>query len=290
MKTINSRAGRKWLAASCGAVALTLAMAGSGYAQVSTATLGGRVTEDAAARPGSTVTATQVDTGFVTRGVSGLDGAYVLSGLRPGRYQIVATAPDGRKAGQTLDIQVGQYATLDLAVVSAATSVSELTVTAAAPVHARETKTQAVATNVTTQQIQDIPQDNRNFLNFADLAPGIRVSSNPLRQTFSGGSNGSPNGSDLGANQVNVFIDGVSLKSNVQQGGIVGQDASRGNPFGQDTIQEFRVDTQNFKAEYELGGATSPRSPSPAAMSFTATCTGPFRIRRSPRRISPTGR
>lgn len=255
MNTINSRAGRKWLAASCGAVALTLAMAGSGYAQVSTATLGGRVTEDSAAKPGSTVTATQVDTGFVTRVVSGLDGAYVLSGLRPGRYQIVATAPDGRKAGQTLDIQVGQYATLDLAVVSAATSVSELTVTAAAPVHARETKTQAVATNITTQQIQDIPQDNRNFLNFADLAPGIRVSSNPLRQTFSGGSNGSPNGSDLGASQVNVFIDGVSLKSNVQQGGIVGQDASRGNPFGQDTIQEFRVDTQNFKAEYELGGA-----------------------------------
>ncbi len=52
-----------------------------------------------------------------------------------------------------------------------------------------------------------------------------------------------------------MFIDGVSLKSNVQQGGIVGQDASRGNPFGQDTIQEFRVETQNFKAEYELGGA-----------------------------------
>ena len=57
------------------------------------------------------------------------------------------------------------------------------------------------------------------------------------------------------AGQVNVFIDGVSLKSNIQQGGIVGQDASRGNPFGQDTIQEFRVDTQNYKAEYELAGS-----------------------------------
>ncbi len=43
MKTINNRAGRKWLAASCGAVALTLAMAGAAQAQVGAATLNGHV-------------------------------------------------------------------------------------------------------------------------------------------------------------------------------------------------------------------------------------------------------
>ena len=250
----NKRAARKWLVASCGAVALTLAMAGAGYAQVSTATLGGHISEGGAARAGATVTATQVSTGFVAHAVSGPGGGYVLPGLRPGRYRVIATAPDGRSAGQTLDIQVGQSATLDLAVTSTAAEVSELVITAA-PHPARETKTPAVASNITTQQLQDIPQDSRNFLNFADLAPGVRVSSNPLRQTFAGGANGSPNGSDLGASQVNVFVDGVSLKSNVQQGGVVGQDASRGNPFGQDTIQEFRVDTQNYKAEYEQAGS-----------------------------------
>jgi hypothetical protein len=249
MKMIVSGRGRLWT--SCGALAIALALAGAAHAQTSTATLNGHITEDAAVRPGATVTATQVDTGFVTRSVSGPSGAYVLSGLRPGRYRVTATAPDGRTAGQTLDIQVGQYATLDLAV--AATGVSELVITAT-PQHARETKTAEAATNVSAQQIQDIPESSRNFLNFADLAPGVRVSSNPLRQTFNGGANGSSNGSDLGAGQVNVFIDGVSLKSNVQQGGVVGQDASRGNPFGLDTIQEFRVETQNYKAEYELAG------------------------------------
>src|SRR5665213_114907 len=250
MKMMTTRTTRGWLCASCGAVALTLAMAGATHAQVTTATLNGRIIEDAAGRAGSTIVATQVGTGFVTRSTSGPDGAYVLPGLRPGRYQIVATAPDGRSTGQTLDIQVGQTATLDLAVTSA---VSELVVTAT-PRHAVETKTSEVGTNITQQQLQDIPQDSRNFLNFADLAPGVRLSDNPLRQTFAGGSNGSPNGSNLGASQVNVFIDGVSLKANIQQGGVVGQDASRGNPFGQDTIQEFRIDTQNYKAEYEQAG------------------------------------
>ena len=186
MKTTNMRTGRHWLCASCGALALSLAIAGVGHAQTSTATLNGRITEDAAGRPGSTIVATQVGTGFVTRATSGPDGQYVLPGLRPGRYRIVATAPDGHSAGQTLDIQVGQTATLDLAMSAA---VSELVVTAT-PNRAVETKTATVALNVTQQQLQDIPQVSRNFLNFADLAPGVRVSDNPLRQTFAGGAAG----------------------------------------------------------------------------------------------------
>src|SRR5262249_61364012 len=53
------------------------------------------------------------------------------------------------------------------------------------------------------------------------------------------------------ANAVNVFIDGTSYKNDVLTGGISGQDTSRGNPFPQNAVQEFRVVTQNFKAEYE---------------------------------------
>ena len=34
-------------------------------------------------------------------------------------------------------------------------------------------------------------------------------------------------------------------------GGVVGQDSSRGSPFPQNAVQEFQVLTQNFKAEYE---------------------------------------
>jgi hypothetical protein len=50
---------------------------------------------------------------------------------------------------------------------------------------------------------------------------------------------------------VNVFIDGASYKNDILQGGVVGQDASRGNPFPRNAVGEFRVITQNFKAEYQ---------------------------------------
>ena len=116
-------------------------------------------------------------------------------------------------------------------------------------------ETSEVATNVTREQIENLPQNNRNFLNFAQLAPGIRVNQTEFRQTFSGGGvGGDPNGDSFGGPQVNVFIDGVSLKSNVNQGGIVGQDVSRGNPFSQLAVKEFRVLSSNFKAEYEDAG------------------------------------
>ena len=53
------------------------------------------------------------------------------------------------------------------------------------------------------------------------------------------------------AEQINVFIDGASYKNDIITGGVAGQDASRGNPFPRNAIQEFRVLTQNYKAEYQ---------------------------------------
>jgi len=50
---------------------------------------------------------------------------------------------------------------------------------------------------------------------------------------------------------VNLFIDGTSFKNDLTTGGIVGQDASRGNPFPRSAVQEYRIIAQNFKAEYQ---------------------------------------
>ena len=104
-------------------------------------------------------------------------------------------------------------------------------------------QTTEVATNVSKQQIENLPQNNRNFLNFVVLAPGARTSHDELRQEISYGAQGATN--------TNVFIDGTSFKNDVTQGGSVGQDASRGNPFPQNAVQEYRVITQNYKAEYQ---------------------------------------
>lgn len=243
-------------------LSLTLVLAPPTSAQTTTSTVRG-VVKDAAGAPvvGSVVTAINEGTNQRVTSTTGPDGSYTLTGLRAAPYKVTVSV-GGATIERNVVVEVGQSATLDLApdaapvgdAVGATTDGGVIVVTGTRLV---ETKTSEVATNVSRQQIENLPQNNRNFLNFGALAPGIRVSGNETRRTFAGGGiSADPNGESLGSPQVNVFIDGVSLKSNIQQGGLVGQDASRGNPFSQLAVQEFRVLTSNFKAEYEDAGTS----------------------------------
>lgn len=230
-------------------------------AQLTTATIRGSVTTSAAPAPGVSVTARNVNTGSVTTVTAGADGSYVLTGLRPGTYDISVAGADGAAGpAQRVIISVGQSATLDLDTAGAVPEAvadaggSNVVVTGSRLI---ETRTSEVGTNVTDDQIENLPQNNRNFINFAALAPGIRVLQTDYRQTFGGAGVGvDRDGDSFGGPQINVFIDGVSIRSNVNQGGIVGQDVSRGNPFSQLAVAEFRVLTSNFKAEYEDAGTS----------------------------------
>src|SRR5258705_8856472 len=91
--------------------------------------------------------------------------------------------------------------------------------------------------------METLPQNDRNFLNFAALAPGVLLGTDEFRKEVKAGAQSS--------SATNVFIDGVSFKNDVIQGGVVGQDSSRGNPFPQNAVQEFKVITQNFSAEHQ---------------------------------------
>ncbi|WP_209316017.1 MULTISPECIES: TonB-dependent receptor domain-containing protein [unclassified Brevundimonas] len=231
-------------AASALAVAAALAAAAPASAQVATSTIRGSI---ASAPAGSTVVARNTASGFTNRATVNSQGGYTLSGLRPGTYEVTVTTSDGQTATDTVSIGVGQVGNLDLDVTATAAptpgGVAEVADVVVTGRRLAEVRTPENATNVTTQQIQTLPQINRNFLNFAALAPGVRVSQNEQEVTITAGGQR--------AEAVNAFIDGASLKSNIISGGIVGQDDSRGNPFPQGSIQEFRVVSQNFKAEYE---------------------------------------
>lgn len=207
------------------------------HAQTTTASVRGTTS------PNSEIVATNNANGAVRRAQADSKGNYALVGLQPGTYKIDANA-NGQTASQVVTVQVGQAATLNLNNAAAAGAIDTVTVVGTSLV---EMKTSEVATNVSQRQIEALPQANRNFLNFAALAPGISVNNSETSKSFS--SAGQP------PNQTNVFIDGASQKNNVLQGGLVGQDSSKGNPFSQEAVQEFRVLTQNFKAEYEQAGS-----------------------------------
>jgi len=211
-------------------------------AQTTTASIRGIVNDESGnVFPGAVITATNTATGFTASATAAGDGRYQLVGLVPGTYRIDVAAPSYKASARDVTVLVGQTIDTNFRLNPDMVVMEEITVIGAGT--AVEMESTEVATNVTRQQIENLPQGNRNFMNFAALAPGVTVSDDEFNKTFKGGAQS--------ANAVNVFVDGVSYKNDVIQGGVVGQDSSRGNPFPQNAVQEFRVLTQNYSAEYQ---------------------------------------
>src|SRR5713101_6340761 len=215
-------------------------------AQTTTGTVRGYVKDqNGAAVADAEVSARNAQNGVTRSTTSRTDGSYILPGLAPATYEVsvrhIGFGPQRRQ----VTVQIGATQSVDFTVQAGAVELQAVTVEAAPTV---EMKTSEVATNITQQQIQQLPSNSRNFLDLAALAPGVTVTEDRINsgagfRTFSAGTQG--------ANNVNLFIDGASLKNDLTGGGVAGQDASRGNPFPRNSIQEYRVVTQNFKAEYQ---------------------------------------
>jgi hypothetical protein len=216
-------------------------------AQSTSATVRGIVKDETGALPGATIEAKETGSGFSFSATSAGDGSFTLAGLRPGTYDITVSMPQYKPAAKKLTVLVGQDIDLDFRLTADLVYAENVTVVGDVAV---DIKTSQIATNVTAQQIRDLPQNDRNFLNFAALAPGVRVNagSETTKEVTAGA---------LPGFNTNVFIDGVSYKNDVLLGGVVGQDSSRGNPFPQNAVQEFRVLSQNFKAEFEKASSAA---------------------------------
>jgi hypothetical protein len=233
----------RWLGGALVAVAALFLATVPVSAQTSTGTIRGYITnQESSPISGAEVMARNPETGISRNTTSRADGSYVLPGLVPAMYELsvrhIGSAPQARR----VRVQIGAIALENFSLSDQAVELEEVTAVAAAP----ETRTSEVATNVTQEQIERLPTPSRNFLDLAALAPGVTVTEDRVNgqfRTFSAG--GQP------ANNVNVFIDGTSLKNDLTGGGVSGQDASRGNPFPRSAIQEYRVLSQNFKAEYQ---------------------------------------
>lgn len=220
------------------ATAVCFALAGAASAQTSNATVRGTITAAGTAAPaGTDVVAVNQANGSTYRTKTLAGGSYVLIGLNPGTYEIRV---GGASSGSTVTLSVGQSATLDLT-----SGTNQLgTVVIEGSAQRQGVIDSQVGTTVSNKMIEAIPQASRNFLSAADFAPGVRFDTDP-------GGNTRLRGGSQNIDSVNVFIDGVGQKNNILRGGVSGQDTSRGNPFPQTAIAEYRVLTQNYKAEFD---------------------------------------
>lgn len=220
---------------SAGAVAAALLFAQPALAQTTSGIRGQGATA------GATVTVTDLVTGRDVTTTVEQDGTFVIVGLRPSTYRIVG-------AGETQEVvlPVGQTITIDAAPAAEATP-GEGAIVVTGRRNRTETRSATIGTSVSQTQIENLPQNDRNFLNFANLAPGVTVSTGANDKKIQAGG--------VSPDNVNVYIDGTSHKNRVGFNGVAGQNFSQGNPFPQSAVQEFRVETQNFKAEYEQAGS-----------------------------------
>ena len=206
-----------------------------------TATLQGKVTDNTGVLPGATVIARDVQIGFTHESVSDSDGRSRWPGCGRAATRSLSPMSQFKPEAKTVEVLVGQTVTLDFRITRRRRVRRDGDRRRRHP--ARRYPHFGGHDQRDQEQLRYLPQNSRNFLNFAALAPACAC------RTTSSARSSRPE--RCRRSNVNVFIDGVSFKNDVIEGGLVGQDASRGNPFPQSAVQEFQVLTQNFKAEYE---------------------------------------
>ncbi len=219
-------------------------------AQSSTGSILG-VVQDASSAviPDAQVTVTNTATNISKTTTSGSDGSFRVDALQPGPYK-VTVVKDGFQTSNltnlTLEVtqQLRANATLQVGAQTQEISVSSDTVPQV------DTTQSALGGTVNAQQVAELPLNGRNFIDLALLQPGVANNarngpSSLLGQFFS--SNGAPIRSN------NVMLDGAPMM-NVK--GTTG--SAVGTTLGVDGIQEFRVLTNSFGAQYgiSLGSQT----------------------------------
>jgi hypothetical protein len=186
------------------------------------------------------VTARNQDTGLTRTVQSDDHGEFRLDFLPPGAYEVRVAASGFRTFVQTgLSLQVGQFARVD-AHLEVGEAASAVEVAAAAPLV--NTTDATIGSTVNTEQVTTLPLVNRNVYTLLSLTPGVQNTTNaialgfPAQRTFING------GTDATMGSVNYYLDGgVNMSSLRNTGNIVP------NP---DAVEEFRVDTNNYSAEY----------------------------------------
>ncbi|MGA3092013.1 MAG: carboxypeptidase regulatory-like domain-containing protein [Terriglobales bacterium] len=214
-----------------------------------TGLLKGAVTDPAARNiSGAEVRATNLGTHEERSVKSGADGIYVIPLLPPGNYEIDVEAPGFARAtvkGVVIVVTETTVQNIPLKVGQASTTID---VKVEAPVV--ETSTTALGDVVTGEQVESLPLVNRNYTQIMTLSAGVVASVTQADEVGHGSGGQIPTNEGAGENvngarasDINFRMDGIDVND---------YDASGfGVPIpNPDTIQEFKVQTGMYDAEY----------------------------------------
>jgi hypothetical protein len=221
-------------------VLLLSAHAAFGQAQANAADIEGLVKDPTGAVvPNAAVTARNASTNFTRAAITNDEGLYRIVNVPPGDYEITVEATNFKKAVvPKVTVTIGQAAkiddiTLEPGQVSEIVTVSDLTSEIV------ETSKTAVATTIDQQRINNLPINERNYINFALTTSTVsRDAGRPIGPAPTTGLNF---GGQRGRSNL-VQVDGADNTDN-------SVNASR-STVSQEAVQEFQVVTNSFAAEF----------------------------------------
>ena len=228
------------------AAVLLLAAGAPAFAQVDRATLTGIVRDPSdAVIPKAQVKVTNLATGVVSTATTTDDGTYLVVNLAPGEYLVQAEAAGFQRFEQTVALEIGSRARLDLSL--AVGSIGE-TVKVEGVTPLVDTESAVLGTVVDNNEVSKLPLAIRNWDDLLAMVPGVQ--SDRYTEQAGGTASGRTGGVSVHGNrslQNNFLLDGVannSFSTNVQE---LTTQVSRPSV---DAIDEFKVVTSPYAAEY----------------------------------------
>jgi hypothetical protein len=212
-------------------------------AQATTGTILGTAKDrSGAVLPGVAVTVTNIETGIVRSAVTGEKGEYRVPALAIGNYEVQAELPGFQTAiRKGITLSVGQEAVIDISL-NVGNVAEHVTVTEQAPL--LETTTATISGLVDPGQMREIPLNARSFIELVPLQTGAVFDDAAAGSATNGfGKKVSITGSRY---ESNVFLlDGADLNDAAGSAG-----SAIDTVAGVETVQEFRVITNAYDAEY----------------------------------------
>jgi len=217
-----------------------IASAVSLSAQTHFASVTGTVTSsDGASVPKVKVVATNQDTQVTYNAVSNDEGLYTITALPIGTYVVTAQAQTFRPfQTNPIKLESGQNARIDISLAVGTTENVE--VTAVSPI--LQTQNAVVGAVISQTTIERMPLNGRNFSQLALLLPGVMTTA---PDTFTEPKNfgqGRPYVNGQREQENNYMLDGMDMNEAIDN--LLPYQPSP------DALQEVRVDTNNYSAEY----------------------------------------
>jgi len=218
------------------------------YAQttISTGSIQGTVTDQSGALvPAAKVTITNKSTSRVINVATTSAGAYASGALTPGDYTVRVEAKGFKTSEAAFTVQVGVTSSGNIKLqVGEATQVVEVQASDV-QVNTEQATVQGV---LTTQQIENLPINGRNFLDLAQLEPGVQIQDggnfDPTKNGFSSISFGGRFG-----RTARIEVDGLDISDETV--GTTTQNVPEG------AIQEFQIQQSSLDLSTELTSSGS---------------------------------